>query len=343
MNYHYHKYRSQIVDCLCFPSLLNNRIDDYTDSLTPELIKIFEDIQDTIKQLEQILEPYRQRIEKYYLDTTFPLYLYQMLLEAGQDPKTMDAFYACLQTVSEVDIEKSIALSVGEDLPFPLSEAQLLEVLEDSVESDQQRWRLFWAYRHPKETVQELIALYRDLLPFYLPFQKQYEKECDRLVEHLDPESWWEGVFDLKSLLREQVEKENCHLFILSPWYSIVVLGLSQPPANSVYLYTCSRTREMVEAHKNRSEAGLAVALKMLGDENRYQVLKAVSKGNLKNKEIAEQLGITSANVSFHANKLLNAALLKIDSADSKGFTKYKINKSLLREAIARLQKDFEL
>ena len=66
-----------------------------------------------------------------------------------------------------------------------------------------------------------------------------------------------------------------------------------------------------------------------------------LAKPYAKSKRIAEELDITGAAVSFHTQKLINAKLL-LFNRDHKD-VKYDVNKSLLREIIAKLTSDFGL
>lgn len=65
-------------------------------------------------------------------------------------------------------------------------------------------------------------------------------------------------------------------------------------------------------------------------------VLKYLINSNMKNKDIAEKLNITTSAVSFHAKKLSNKKLLV-----HKGNYKYNINKKSIENVIKKLSEDF--
>lgn len=85
----------------------------------------------------------------------------------------------------------------------------------------------------------------------------------------------------------------------------------------------------------------LTKTLKVMSDETRYKVMVALTKPYAKSKDIAGELAITGAAVSFHTQKLLNAQLLLFNSTDKN--VKFDANKGLLREMIAKLEEDFDL
>ncbi|MGT2930016.1 ArsR/SmtB family transcription factor [Streptococcus dentasini] len=348
MNYQYHKHRSLIMDQLYFPNLLGNAIFTFLEDLTTTQKEQIKDIMALLTQFQQLLDPFKGRINRYFVmkeAIPFSDYLYRYLLEEGQDPQDMAEALLAFQTLSDESIQKLFLAFLEVKVEAnALPQDALLEVLENSEISDEGRWRLLWAYHHPRTLIDGLVALYEDLIPLYQPFQKQYEEERDRFAQNLDLEKLFEGseVIDFKGTFKN-LRRETCEIFVMSPWHMFIVLTFDeQKPDKRIYFYIYPRVNLLVETERHLSDENMALTLRTLGDENRYRVLLELLKGDLKSKEIAEKLGITAANVSFHTQKLINAQLLLI-KADKKGTTKYRLNKATMKLLLERLKEDFGL
>lgn len=346
MEYSYHKHRSLIMDQLYFPSLLGSDMFKHLEDLTTAQKEQVKDVMALLTQFQQLLEPFEGRINRYFVMkevSTFSDYLYRHLLEEGQDPKDMTEVLQAFQALSEKSIQQLflafLEVKVESDA---LAQDVLLEVLENSEISDEKRWRLLWAYHHPRALIDGLVALYEDLIPLYQPFQQQGEEERDRFAHNLDLDKLFEGSgFDLVEIL-ENTQRETCEIFVMSPWYIFNIFTFdTDQPDKPVYCFIFPRVRLFIETSLKLSDESLAQTFRILGDENRYRVLLELLKGDLKSKEIAEKLGITAANVSFHTQKLINAQLLIIKT-DNKG-TKYKLNKGTIKLLLERLTEDFEV
>lgn len=97
MNYHYHEYRSRIVDQLLFPLTADNWLQSYSDILTQNQRLILQEEFQKLSDFEAMLKPYHKDIETYFLSTStishFAIDLYLASLSNGHDPKTIADFF----------------------------------------------------------------------------------------------------------------------------------------------------------------------------------------------------------------------------------------------------------
>ena len=77
---------------------------------------------------------------------------------------------------------------------------------------------------------------------------------------------------------------------------------------------------------------------KNLGDKTRYQIFCEIAKGTKSVKKIAEQLGITSATVSYHINELVLSNLV-VQGWNKKDCTQ-AIHTELITEVMNGLMED---
>ena len=72
--------------------------------------------------------------------------------------------------------------------------------------------------------------------------------------------------------------------------------------------------------------------LKALSDPSRFAILKMVKEGKLSNKEMAEQLHITPAGISYQLNQLLTVGLVRYCTKETGRGKRYVINEQYLKE-----------
>ncbi|WP_341932161.1 hypothetical protein [Streptococcus pluranimalium] len=348
MNYHYHEYRSRIVDQLLFPLTADNWLQSYSDILTQNQRLILQEEFQKLSDFEAMLKPYHKDIETYFLSTSsishFAIDLYLASLNNGHDPKTIEDFLTYMSQVSDYDIKKSICRGILQlDQDDFDKDDDIIEQLEARIESLSLRWRILWAYHHPTAYRDGLVSLYRNILPLYQPYHELTREECFQFGDSVDVPQLYKGpTFDLEGII-EKSGKNHCELFIVSNWYPFIATSYdTNAESETVYCFLYPKVERLLkEEERDLTEETLALTLKTLGDETRYQVLLESLKDDVKSKDIANKLGITSANVTFHTQKLINASILLFATDDSSA--KYRINRSLLKEIIERLQNDFEL
>ncbi|WP_161980099.1 ArsR/SmtB family transcription factor [Streptococcus sp. S784/96/1] len=339
------KHQSKIMDFLWLPSI--SYFDPSQIDLTFEERQTFQEVFNDFETLKKILEPYTARLHKFYRGVNHGHIIdsiYRYLLEEGHDPKTMEELYPLVLAISEEKIRSLLLNLIAPEGQVIETEEDLLNLLEDDMIKESTKWRVFWSYHHPKETVEGMVDLYKELIPLYQPFYEKYEKEVLETINRLDiMELFSDSIFDIKKYLSKS-QKSTLKAFVTSPLHlnHIITtdeLDLEKP----VYVYTYARAEVILKGRQqnNLSKDTLDLAIKSLADPIRYDILNIVSHSTLKNKEIAAQLGITPANVSFHIQKLLNAGLLSF--AIDKDEARYRLNKAFMAQCLNKIKSDFDL
>lgn len=95
--------------------------------------------------------------------------------------------------------------------------------------------------------------------------------------------------------------------------------------------------RKMKEINENKIVERVQI-FKNLGDKTRYEVLKLIAEGETSVKNIANQLGVSSATISYHINNFLTSKIIKFDKGKNK--LNYVIDYELLEEVIKGLKDD---
>lgn len=338
-----HKHQSKMMDFIWSPNFLYA---DYSDvDMTSSEREKMADTLEVVNLLRQILESYRADIEKYFRrknSGSFVEYLYHYLLENGQDPKTMEEFYQALKSIPLTKLQEIYIQLLTDHEKTELTDSEFLELVDQLSSSDEQKWRFTWNYYHLAETVQGMIELYQNIIPLYEPYYAQFEAEIDDFLVDVDIENLYqESDFDLIGVIR-QLNKEKLQIFVWTSLHWAMRITTKQTdPASPIYLYIYPRVGFFLNSRKSITKETLDIAIKGLGDPIRYSILKFATMTDLKNKEIAQKLGTTPANVSFHLQKLMNANVLQVDTQSSDN--KFKLNKILMKDMLARIQDDFDL
>lgn len=343
MKYHYHKHRSQLVDQLSCPNLFY--VDYSKVDLTASEQEQVADVFVAVSQIKQVFKPYKDRINRYFLgrlDSNFGVELYRYLLDRGEDPKDCEALFVLIQELSDEILRERLVRVMTNYTRKNLTDQEFADYLHSEELDVSDKWNSYWAYTHIREYLSELFELYRELLPLYHPFQQQFEKECHEFAESLSIEELYRKSEHHILEMIERIGREMCEVFISSPLHFLQGFHVDEDVLDStVYFSIHPRVSLFLERKQGIQRDLQALMLKVLGDPVRYEILKRVTLTDDKSKVIAEDLGISPGNVTFHSQKLLNANLMLFDTEDSS--IKYRLNKSLIRQMMHQLEEDFQL
>ncbi|MBF0778071.1 winged helix-turn-helix transcriptional regulator [Streptococcus cuniculi] len=341
----YSKHRSEIVEFLMAPFYVQKKQIEEAEERSQKAKEILKEALLVEQQLESLFEDMTERLPTYLFGANFSFlhYLYFELLEVGQDPKTLEEACQLIAEVSQETAERAlrfalVAISRGEDN----QEADLLELLEQTDLKAEEKWEWFQAIRRPLDTIREQLALVSAVAPLYRPFYEQFQRQRTEFVQQFSCEEIF-GEYGLyKSVCIEELGYDEIQFFVISPWlvhFSYVCN--SHYKIHPAILCVSVDIDKLLLTDQSMDEDLLTATLKIMSDETRYKVMVALTKPHAKSKDIAEQLNITGAAVSFHTQKLINAKLLLFNTNDKT--VKFDANKSLLREMIAKLEEDFDL
>lgn len=341
MDYTYLPHRSKIIDFLEVPMLLSDQRDeDYTRRER----QIFEDVLKTKAELCQELKALEADLNKFYLtgqlySLAYALYIYG--LDQGRDPQSMDEVLEDFGRLTESELEACLRQTLRRNY---LSEEErnlpLLELLELVDLPPEVSWHWYQAIKNPQKLVEGLVKVLRQVAEIYQPYYDRYEAERQEAVEKFDLDAFLAGL----PMEGEDVASQygvGYELLLLSPIHMTLALHYYENYQLPIFIVLTPRVEELLVNEKELELETFISLLKTISDESRYQVLKALIEPHAKNKEIAQTLGITTAAVSFHTQKLINSQLVLINNENKE--QKYKVNKPLLKEMIEKLRNDFNL
>lgn len=342
--YHYSLTKSTIVDYLMAPIfglLVESKIEwDIPRNAINSLGSAYDDLFKCGAELADM----KDKIEEYYLiyrGHSVAYYCYRLVLSRGIEPPTIEEAIEAIAQLSPEDYLLAFELALGYrgDIQKTVT---LADYLEEHILEAAERWYWFQAYHKPEKALANMVAILRDVAVRYRPYHDKYAKEVAAYAASLNLYETMSAIQRLEAINMLETLEGETDVYILSPMhirFSFISNEDNVLPFDS--LFFSMKVDDVMNAANQLDLSNLTTILKQFGDETRYQILLSIIGGNLKNKEIAEQLDITAAAVSFHTQKLLNSQVLVVNS-DSDGI-KYQINKKMLLEVMDRLTTDFHL
>ena len=338
----------EFVNQLLYPILMlkKEREEERPSSSLEEQLEV---IVEEMRQMSVPLESYKDNILYFYKDDALRMFFvnvknvlrYHSFDEYAEVLHSMDEGQIKQQLMTtivkqdeeEASVEDKVVELLGNQFAF-------LDFLKNLPIDDTVRWNYFTIMSQPKKFVEDFISLHQTLKPIfekvyaeYLPIlEKSYQEFETTIQEH--PTILAEAFSGTKVI--EEIDWASDEIsviptLLLSDFYfqdsEILILGAKSLEVIQRVIQTrLDKQQERINVFKN------------LGDKTRYQIFCEIAKGTKSVKKIAEQLGITSATVSYHINELVLSNLV-VQGWNKKDCTQ-AINTELITEVMNGLMED---
>lgn len=330
------KKEGKLMDFLACLNYSN--VEEIKAELSPDEKELFKETFEDISAIGKLLEKYD--LEKHLFTRNASSYMqraYVQLLKNGKNPSSISQIFSELKKLSLAE-KRTILIDMltDEDID-PQNFDLFFKIIDKELDNQKDKWKCLWIYQNIDQNLEELEKIYDDFLPLYETFYKKYEEEVDKMVDTFDIFKYFEdSPIDLNQII-SSMKIERIIIFVGSSLHPNMTLNSRSDGTLEAYVYPMSL--KILEKRKSFDTDMINMAVKALSDPIRYDILKEVTSSNLMNKQIAEKLKITPANVSFHIQKLINANLLRISMEDSG--VKYDVNEEMIRSLINMLESDF--
>lgn len=338
----------EFVNQLLYPILILKKDRDEERPSSP-LEEQLEVIVEEMRQMSVPLESYKDNILYFYKDDALRMFFvnvknvlryhsfeeYAKVLHSMDEEKIKKQLMTAIvkQDEEEASVEDKVTELLGNQFAF-------LDFLKNLPIDDTVRWNYFTIMSQPKKFVEDFISLHQILKPIfekvyaeYLPIlEKSYEEFETTIQEH--PTILAEAFSGTKVI--EEIDWASDEIsviptLLLSDFFfqdsEILILGAKSLEVIQHVIQTrLDKQQERINVFKN------------LGDKTRYQIFCEIAKGSKSVKGIAEQLGITSATVSYHINELVLSNLV-VHGWNKKDCTQ-AIHTELITEVMNGLMED---
>ena len=338
----------EFVNQLLYPILMlkKEREEERPSSSLEEQLEV---IVEEMRQMSVPLEPYKDKILYFYKDDALRMFFvnvknvlryhsfdeYAKVLHSMDEGQIKQQLMTTIvkQDEEEASVEDKVVELLGNQFAF-------LDFLKNLPIDDTVRWNYFTIMSQPKKFVEDFISLHQTLKPIfekvyaeYLPIlEKSYQEFETTIQEH--PTILAEAFSGTKVI--EEIDWASDEIaviptLLLSDFFfqdsEILILGAKSLEVIQHVIQTrLDKQQERINVFKN------------LGDKTRYQIFCEIAKGTKSVKGIAEQLGITSATVSYHINELVLSNLV-VHGWNKKDCTK-PIHTELITEVMNGLMED---
>lgn len=338
----------EFVNQLLYPILMlkKEREEERPSSSLEEQLEV---IVEEMRQMSVPLEPYKDKILYFYKDDALRMFFvnvknvlryhsfdeYAKVLHSMDEGQIKQQLMTTIvkQDEEEASVEDKVVELLGNQFAF-------LDFLKNLPIDDTVRWNYFTIMSQPKKFVEDFISLHQTLKPIfekvyaeYLPIlEKSYQEFEITIQEH--PTILAEAFSGTKVI--EEIDWASDEIsviptLLLSDFYfqdsEILILGAKSLEVIQRVIQTrLDKQQERINVFKN------------LGDKTRYQIFCEIAKGTKSVKKIAEQLGITSATVSYHINELVLSNLV-VQGWNKKDCTQ-AIHTELITEVMNGLMED---
>ena len=347
----FYKNESRIQDLLLFPNCSKFELEDQESNFV-EFID--ENVVKKYKKMEEDLKAFYPRIQHYYFkDYSLELFIRRQYPFFGHE--TVKTYFDELRVLTDEQVLEAIYIglvlndTVIEKEMYTVeklkTDSALFMTLMDELEAgDEEKWKIVKLIRTPRESLLGWLELLEEIEPI---FNRYYDEVAESvalygedLVERFNlPDQDTISIIsngminkDVLSSNRILISFVNCCEVRLSVKDKVpyVLWGIE----NEVVLKKIKQAEE--EEQVNR-----ILSYKNLGDKTRYEVLRCIANGMQSTKEIAQQLNVSSATISYHLNNLMTSKLIRLVYEDGKYYN--KINQEWIETCFNELKKDLKM
>lgn len=220
-----------------------------------------------------------------------------------------------------------------------------LEIIKNLGVDSSIKWELFCFLDDPEKYRDEYISIMEEMIPIFYKHYKPKLKEIEKFGKYIK-EKIKNNKIDFIKEANIGLFKEDLYdkIFISTSYVTYSALR-SNIVGNVNYIYIGPGFEDAVKQYRGEEENKLNRYInifKNFSDATRFKILKLLmEEQEYCNKDIAEELGISGATVTYHMDSLLTAELVSLERKNRKNY--YTINKDVVIDGIEFLKREFNI
>lgn len=230
--------------------------------------------------------------------------------------------------------ELSIPLLEGEDL----SEGDdLFDFVNNLSMETSDKWNFISILKNPDIYIDEINMLINSLKPLIDKYElivsdriNTLARDWEKLLNNSDKLSFFSEKFGV-------VTSDEVDQFYFSLVLNNAIMFIKEKSYIGLHF-----TQEYFD-NSNINNDNIVDIMKVLGDVSKYNILRELLSGRKYGRELANNLDLSAATISYHIQDMVNAGLLYVDSDDKSKRVYYEIRKTRLKDALDFLLKEFDL
>jgi len=363
MEYEFKEKSSRVHDFLYFPRLVY--VSEQYESISREndLMKevASEDYIRFTEEIQKKLAAFKQTIANYYHNDIYADFDFIQILSLAVPINKYEDERNYLNDLSAMDDKslkkrlKAAIIEIDEDVMKSDETDQVVETesknedfvsfINDLSIDSGLKWNLLMMIQNTKTYVSDYVAFMEKMVPM---FSKVYEKHArdvghigEALIERLnnDPQnSLGEITHDI---VDEDIIKTNRVIVFVSALfpYSMRIFSIDDL-TTFVWGKKMEESFEIIAKRHEDKRLRRAEIFKALGDKTRYEVLRLLAQGVTSTKDIAAELDVSSATISYHLNEFLTTGVISLGKKGRK--SGYRIDYDLLRDVLEEFMNDLK-
>jgi len=241
-----------------------------------------------------------------------------------------------IDEVPESEVRQLLIDSFFESDRKPQTTADVFEIFKEAEEeagasNPEFNWKFLLIFEEPKKYLSRFIdILNRNILVFYEIF--------DAMKGTLDPLL---ASFEANCETFIHYELENLSSFVSKDGVRVVpmlvgALGFMVVEEDLIFAGLCYHEIYGYLDRREQPVEKVVPALKVLGDNSKFEILRFLKEAPNYNVEIAKHMGLTPATVSHHMTALFSLSLVTMEQVNKKVY--YSVNEEQIKKIIANLE-----
>lgn len=217
---------------------------------------------------------------------------------------------------------------------------KLLNYISELEISKGAKWDIFCFIQSIDDCKNTYIQLLKDYIPIYEAVCKEVEHKSTVHEAYIRGRIEREGKVFVDAYTRMIADLDAFdQIYLTNSYFDTCSIYFDQyNNFNNCYVIM---GHSYAETHSGTYIEEQLKVIKNLSDKTRLNILTYILSSKRYGQEIAEKFEISNASVSYHMNNLLHVNLVTVSREDNKVY--YKINKDIIKQTIAFLEKEFNL
>lgn len=356
MNVIYHQYPIKTFECISFLEHYLNK-NNYL-SILNYFNKSIDDpyiTQASLGLLDQIKDEMGKVYEETHLDFSFLLnyvenkisYLHSYLIDKTDVSLTdLEKQKQHLLSLYEKDeytfLRFVVKTEENQEMIDSYSESELLKQLDEMEISDELKWNYLKMNMQYKIKIEQLFTLLSSLYSIYDKYENKiaellnlYEEDRNKQYEEND---MFNHFIKENKLTYTSFEKE-VHVFpsVANSVSFMMTTDSTFLPGNMQVLWGVFLNRGNSLRTQKMSIDEICATLKILSDKSKFEILKYISDTAAYGAQIAKEMNLTTATISYHMQYMLDKHLIEVDKINNRLY--YKTNKEYISHFLQAVER----
>jgi len=342
---------SKVIDFLTFPRVYFTKDEEKEseNDIFEQVIKKY--YKSFIDKMNLQLEPYIEDIKKYYQKDIYSTYDYAHILNQAfpvYDYKNEDVYLDYLVSIDDLEFRHKIIkalLTIDEesDVDDDFDESNAMGFINDLKIDSSNKWNLLLMIQEPKKYLTKFIGLLQKLKPLFYEHYNESKEEIINVGKDLSKRLSVNTNETFKKITYDAIsydfgDQDICYFYV-SSIFPYTLRFIDEKDCRIVWGKDMEASFKMLYQLNQDKISQRVKVFKALGDKTRYETLKLLASGMSSIKDIATELDVSSATISYHINEFLTSGIITLSKEKNKK-SGYLVDYEKLEEVINDFRND---